>query len=70
MSEYTSTRDGFQRAMEESLNGRPEDAHQYAKRLSTPTFYQVMNGQHLSIDTYIEGIAEWRGKVSEYKPVV
>ena len=70
MSEYTSTREGFQRAMEVSLSGRPEDTHQYVEMLSTPTFYQVLNGQRLSYDIYLKGIAEWRAKISEWKPAV
>ncbi|KAI5868247.1 hypothetical protein GGS23DRAFT_19481 [Durotheca rogersii] len=70
MSEYTSTREGFQRAMEESLSGRPEDSHQYAKKISTPGFYHLMNNQRISYDRYVEEIAEWRGKTTEYKPVI
>jgi hypothetical protein len=70
MSEYTSTREGFQRAMEWSLSGDPNEAKAYAEALSTPNFYQVMNGKRLAFDTYVEEIAQWRAKVSEYKPVV
>ncbi|VUC30546.1 unnamed protein product [Clonostachys rosea] len=70
MSEYTSTQEGFQRAMEWSLSGDPNDAKAYAEALSTPNFYQIMNGKRLEYDTYVKGIAEWRGKVSEYNPVV
>lgn len=29
-----------------------------------------MNGQRSSYDGYVKGIAEWRAKVSEHKPVV
>ncbi|CAH0004443.1 unnamed protein product [Clonostachys byssicola] len=70
MTEYTSTREGFQRAMEWSLSGDPNEAKAYAEALSTPNFYQVMNGKRLAFDTYVEDIAQWRAKVSEYKPVV
>ncbi|KAI0966503.1 hypothetical protein F4678DRAFT_466334 [Xylaria arbuscula] len=70
MSEYTSTIEGFQRAMEWSLTGPPEKAIEYAEATATPTFHQVINGKHLDFNTYVKGIAEWRGKVSEYKPVV
>ncbi|XXG96729.1 hypothetical protein Hte_003020 [Hypoxylon texense] len=70
MAEYTSSREGFQRAMEWSLVGSPDDAKSYATSTSLPTFYHVMNGQRLSYDDYVKGIVEWRGKVSEYKPVV
>ncbi|KAK8016719.1 hypothetical protein PG993_014908 [Apiospora rasikravindrae] len=70
MSEYTSTREGFQRAMEWSLTGRPEDTAQYVEDTTVPTFYQVMNGQRIAYDDYVKGIAEWRGKISDYKPVV
>ncbi|KAJ4394805.1 hypothetical protein N0V93_004025 [Gnomoniopsis smithogilvyi] len=70
MSEYTSTLEGFQRAMQWSLDGPAEDAKSYTDALSAPGFYQVMNGQRVSYDEYVKGIAEWRGKVREYKPVV
>ncbi|KAJ2991507.1 hypothetical protein NUW58_g2489 [Xylaria curta] len=70
MSEYTSTHEGFQRAMEWSLTGRPEESNLYVESTSTPTFYHVMNGQRLPYDTYLKGIVEWRAKISDYKPVV
>ncbi|KAI0490490.1 hypothetical protein F4859DRAFT_9983 [Xylaria cf. heliscus] len=70
MSEYTSTLEGFQKAMEWSLTGPPGEAHRYAEATAIPTFYHVMNGQRLSYDVYVKGIEEWRGKISEYKPVV
>jgi hypothetical protein len=56
--------------MEWSLTGPPEDSKLYAEGTSLPTFYHVMNGQRSSYDEFIKGIAEWRGKISEYKPVV
>jgi hypothetical protein len=70
MTEYTSTREGFQRAMELTLTGRPEDSVQYAEKTAMPTFYHLFNGQKLYWDNYIKGVAEWRSKISEYKPVV
>ena len=70
MSEYTSTREGFQRAVEWSLAGSPKDAKLYAEATAVPTFYQVMNGQRNEYDTYVEGIATWRTKISDYKPTV
>ena len=70
MSEYTSTRDGFQRAMKWSLTGPPEEAKKYAEGTSMPTFYHVMNGKRIEFDEYVKGIAEWRGKISDYNPVV
>lgn len=70
MSEYTSTRDGFQRAMEWSLTGPPEEGRRYAESTSIPSFYQVINGKRVAYDDYVKHIIEWRGKVSEYKPVV
>lgn len=70
MSEYTSTREGFLRAMEWSLTGRPEDAAQYTEATSLPTFYQVLNGQRITYDDYVKNIAEWRPKVSDYKPAL
>lgn len=70
MSEYTSTIEGFQRAMRWSLSGPPQEANAYVEALSTPGFYQIMNGQRLPYDVYLKGIVEWRGKISEYEPVV
>ena len=70
MSEYMSTLEGFQRAMKWSLTGPPEDSKSYAEATTTPTFYQLMNGQRLSYDVYVQGIVEWRAKISDYEPVV
>ncbi|KAI1210334.1 uncharacterized protein F4807DRAFT_422929 [Annulohypoxylon truncatum] len=70
MAEFTSTREGFQRAMELSLKGSPDEAKSYAESTTLPTFYHVMNGHRLEFDVYVKGIVEWRGKVSDYKPVV
>lgn len=70
MSEYSSTKEGFQRAMEWSLTGNAEDAKSYAASTTLPSFYHVMNGKRLEHDEYVSHIVEWRGKVTEYKPVV
>ena len=68
MSEYTSTREGFQRAMKWSLTGPPEEAVKYAEATVIPTFYQVNNGKRIPYDDYVKHIAELRGKVSNYEP--
>lgn len=70
MAEYTSTREGFQRAMEWSLTGPPEESKAYAEATVLPTFYHMMNGQKLDYDVYIKGIQEWRAKISDYNPKV
>ncbi|KAG6358764.1 hypothetical protein INS49_012283 [Diaporthe citri] len=70
MSEYTSTRAGFQRAMEWSLTGPPNEAKLFVEAISTPGFYQILNGQLLSYDAYIKHIEEMRTKVGDYKPVL
>lgn len=70
MSEYTATREGFQRAMEWSLTGPPEDAKLYSEATTTSTFYQIMNDHRIAYDDYVKGIAEWRAKISDYKPTV
>lgn len=62
MAEYTSTREGFERAMKWSLTGPPEEAKEYAEALSTPNFWHVNNGQRLEYDAYIAMVQEWRGK--------
>ncbi|KAI0169933.1 hypothetical protein GGR52DRAFT_573982 [Hypoxylon sp. FL1284] len=70
MSEFTSTREGFQRAMELSLTGSPQDSLAYAEMVQTPTYYHIMNGNRLDYDDSVKEVAEWRGKGAEYKPVV
>lgn len=70
MSEYTSTREGFQRAMEWSLTGPPDEAKLFVEALSTPGFYQILNGQLLSYDAYVKHIEETRAKVGDYNPVL
>lgn len=70
MSEYTSTIEGFQRAMEWSLTGPPGESKAYADGTSLRTFYHIMNGQRSDYDAYVNGLDEWRGKISDYKPVV
>jgi hypothetical protein len=70
MTEYTSTYEGFQRAMQWSLTGPANETSAYAEATVVPTFYHVMNGQRLEYDAYVKGIEEWREKVSEYKPKV
>jgi hypothetical protein len=70
MSEYTSTIEGYQRAMNLALTGPPEKAKEYVEATSAPTFYHIVNGQRVSYDTYVKGLEEWRGKISHYEPVV
>lgn len=70
MSEYTSTIEGFQRAMQWSLTGPPEETAKYVEATATPGFYHLVNGTRISYDAYVKGIEEWRGKVSHYEPVV
>ncbi|KAF4979779.1 hypothetical protein FZEAL_4083 [Fusarium zealandicum] len=70
MSEYTSTREGFQKSMQWSLSGAPEDAVLYAEATATPTFYHIFNTHRTEYDEYVKGIVEWRGKTSDYKPKV
>lgn len=70
MSEYTSTFEGFQRAMKWSLTGPPGETKKYVEATATPTFYHLVNGTHVAYDAYVKGIEEWRGKVSHYEPVV
>lgn len=70
MAEYTSTREGFQRALKWSLTGPPHEAKLYAEALVTPNFYQIMNGQRNSYDDHVKSIEEWRAKVTDYEPVL
>ncbi|KAK3937249.1 mitochondrial substrate carrier protein [Diplogelasinospora grovesii] len=71
MVEYTSTLEGFQRAMKWSLTGPAEESQLYAEATSTPDFYHLMNNQRIPYGAFIKGIEEWRGgKTSDYEPVV
>ena len=67
MSEYTSTREGFQRSMKASLSSSPEETQQYADTTVMPTFYHVMNGKHLDYDAWLNGITAWKSKISDYE---
>ncbi|TEY84200.1 hypothetical protein BOTCAL_0019g00240 [Botryotinia calthae] len=64
MAEYTSTIEGFQRAMEWSLTGPSAGVKMYAEATALPTFYHVMNGRKSDVENFVKGIEEWRGKVS------
>jgi hypothetical protein len=70
MSEYSSTREGFQRAMQWSLTGPPEETKAYVEATVLPSFYQTMNGHKLEYEIYTKGIEEWRAKGTDYKPRV
>jgi len=71
MSEYTSTREGFQRAMQWSLSpGPPEDAKAYCEATTTSSFFHIFNDQRIEGEAYLNGLTEWRGKSVEYKPLV
>lgn len=67
MSKYTSTREGFQEALNWSLNGPPEEARLYAEAITVPTFHEVLNGKELSYDDFVKGLAEWRKTITDYK---
>lgn len=70
MAEYTSTQEGFQRAMKWALTGKPEETKDYVEATTMPGFYQVVNDNHLPYEEYANNIAEWRGKTSDYDPTV
>jgi hypothetical protein len=70
MSEYTSTREGFETSMKVSLTGPPEEAKAYVEATSVPTFYHIMNGKRLEYPEEVKLIEEWRAKSSEWKPVM
>lgn len=70
MTEFTSTREGFQRAMEWSLTGPPEEAKTYADSTTLPTFYHLFNGHKLESAAYLKSLEDWRAKVSDYCPKV
>lgn len=70
MSEYTSTREGFQHAMKISLTGPPEETDAYVQATTVTGFYHVMNGQRFEDDSYLQHIKDWRARSTEYKPVM
>lgn len=70
MSEYTSTREGWQRTVEGMLIGPPSEAKHYVESIAVPSFYSTKDGVRLEYDAYISGIEKWRHKVTNWKPVV
>jgi len=72
MAEYTSTLSGFQKAMLWSLTGpaTEESVQAYADATCAPGFYHIMNGNRIELEDWKKGIAEWRGKTSDYKAEV
>jgi hypothetical protein len=70
MTEYTSTRDGFQQAMTWALTGPPGEANLYAESTSLPTFYHILNGERLDYNDYVKVIAEYRAKASDFNTTV
>jgi hypothetical protein len=70
MSKYTTTREGFQEAMKWSLAGTPDDAKAYCDATTTANFYHLFNNHKLEGQAYVQSIAEWRGKISEYIPIM
>ncbi|KAH7325640.1 hypothetical protein B0I35DRAFT_405004 [Stachybotrys elegans] len=67
MSEYTSTREGFQAALEMVLAGPPEHARGCVEKVFTPRFYQIFNGERKDMNEYVDGITEMRRKTSNLK---
>lgn len=70
MSEYTSNREGYERAMIWSLTGPPEESSIYCAALFTPTFVNVNNGQRIEYAAHLKGIETWRAKISDYEAKV
>ncbi|KAJ4292333.1 hypothetical protein N0V90_008993 [Kalmusia sp. IMI 367209] len=70
MAEYTSTKEGFQRAMKGALTSDMGDSKAFAEATVVQSFYHVMNGQKLEYEAYVKSLDEWRGKISHYEPVV
>lgn len=70
MSEYTSTREGLQRAMEWSLTGSPAEAKAFVEATVAPGFYQIANGEKRDYAAYIKHIEEQRAVTTEWKPVM
>ena len=62
MTEYTSSIEGFQRAMQWSLDGPPEGAKAFTDALYSPDFVHHINGVKSSYDEHVKGIAEWRSQ--------
>ena len=56
--------------MEWALTGPPDETVEYVETTSVSNFYQTINGLRIEREVYAKGIADWRGKISDYKPVV
>ncbi|KAK7033207.1 hypothetical protein R3P38DRAFT_3352397 [Favolaschia claudopus] len=67
MSEYTSTIEGYQRAMESSL---ASDPRQWVEATALPTFYQIMNGERVDYEAYVKHIGDMQANTKDYKPIV
>ncbi len=68
MSEYTSSREGFQRAMTLSMTGKPEDMQSFADALTEPSFYHLLNGERVERAAWCEKLVQMRsGMVEAFK---
>ena len=56
--------------MKWSLLGPPEEAKRYAEATTTPNFCHIFNGERLEYDAWFNSIVEWRGRITNYDPVV
>lgn len=52
------------------MTGPPEETSLYVEATTTPSFFQIMNGQRIEGKDYSESIATWRGRISDYEPQV
>ncbi|CAI6332779.1 unnamed protein product [Periconia digitata] len=48
--------------------GHRKRREHYVDATSQPDFCHIVNQQKLDYTSYLKGLEEWRGKVSEYKP--
>ncbi len=70
MTQYTSTKAGFQRLMELVLAGKPEDAKVFADEIATPSFYQILNGARIERQAWVDKLVDMRVRIQEWEPVM
>jgi hypothetical protein len=70
MTEYTSTREGFERAMKWSLTGPPEETYKYTEAMLEPSYTHTFNGKKQNYAEAQKMIEEMRPKAAKYDPKV
>jgi hypothetical protein len=70
MTEYTSTRAGFERAMKWSLTGPADETIKYMEALCEPDYTHTFNGKVMTYAEALKMIEDMRPKAARYEPKV